>query len=297
MTHDNPEWVILSQMKQNTFEKLYEGEESLNNTLNDLGIELKGDNKINAWDYLEYKDLFDVPLGLETEDENFDTKICEAYIDYVVKEDKESKELTELKNLLKLKKLLKKEDIVSTIGVGSANSGEFSIDITYNTYIKHKDINFKIAKKFENSFNKMLGEQKNAIFSLAEDKLNEAYDLYISDNKIVCALYKQGSLRFGFKHPNYHNAGYCETFTNVDYINFINTQILGCQKEVSKPELYDKLISFIGLNKDKYIIKRSTPPRTLSSYSFTIEKKDDSSITAAEHVEIAVVIKDNLLKK
>ena len=142
----------------------------------------------------------------------------------------------------------------------------------------------------------MLDEQKNSIFSLAEDKLNEAYKLYDATNKIVCALYKQGSLRFGFKHPNYHNAGYNKEFTNVDYINFINTQILGCQKEVSNPELYDKLISFIGLNKDKYIIKRSTPPRTLSSYSFTIEKKDNSTLSNQEHLEIAEAIKNTLPK-
>ena len=118
--------------------------------------------------------------------------------------------------------------------------------------------------------------------------------MYEKGKIITCALYKQDTLRFGFKSNNYHNATYKDSFTKEKYIEFVKTEILGCDKDA---ELFDKLESFIGLNKEKYKIKTSTMPKTLSSYSFTISKIDDGSIPSdKEHIEIAVAIKNTLPK-
>ena len=67
-------------------------------------------------------------------DEKIATKICKEYIDYVknLASERDKKELDELKKLIELKKALLRKNVVSTIGVGSANSGESSIDITYD---------------------------------------------------------------------------------------------------------------------------------------------------------------------
>jgi hypothetical protein len=291
----DPEWVILSQMKKPVFKKLYDKEENLNKTLSNLGIELKNDNKINDWEYLTYNALFDDFKPIE--DENFDNEVCIEYIKYVTDEEFEKLKKEKLKTLLELKKdIINKTNITPTIEVGSANSSEPSIDITYDWKKTIKDYKFDIKDSFQENYNRIFKQNDNtsaSIFACVRGKLDLKFSLYEKGKIITCALYKQDTLRFGFKSNNYHNATYKDSFTKEKYIEFVKTEILGCDKDA---ELFDKLESFIGLNKEKYIIKRSTPPRTLSSYSFTIEKKDDSSITDIEHVNIAVAIKNTLPK-
>jgi len=296
----DPEWVILSQMDCDTFEELYDSEESLNKTLSNLGIELKNDNKINDWDYLTYNALFDdFELPPTTEKEDFDTEICDEYIDYVKKfeseKDKKVESLIDFKN-----EINKVTRIIPTIEVGSANSSEPSIDITYDWKKTIKDSKFKIRPQFGHNYARIFEQVKKpsaSIFACVRQKLEPKFLLYNEGNIITCALYKQGTLRFGFKCNNYHNATYGNSFTKEKYIEFVKTEILGCQKDADNDELFDKLESFIGLNKSKYKIKTSTMPKTLSSYSFTISKIDDGSIPSEdEHLEIAAAIKNTLPK-
>ena len=296
----DPEWVILSQMEKVTFKDLYDSEESLNKTLSNLGIELKNDNKINDWDYLTYNALFDdFELPPTTEKEDFDTEICDEYIDYVKKfeseKDKKVESLIDFKNGIN-----KVTRIIPTIEVGSANSSEPSIDITYDWKKTIKDSKFKIRPQFGHNYARIFEQVKKpsaSIFACVRQKLEPKFLLYNEGNIITCALYKQGTLRFGFKCNNYHNATYGNSFTKEKYIEFVKTEILGCQKDADNDELFDKLESFIGLNKSKYKIKTSTMPKTLSSYSFTISKIDDGSIPSdKEHIEIAEAIKNTLPK-
>ena len=296
----DPEWVILSQMEKVTFKDLYDSEESLNKTLSNLGIELKNDNKINDWDYLTYNALFDDFKPIE--DENFDTKICKEYIDYIktLASKRDKKELDELKELIDLKKALLKKNVISTIGVGSANSGKASIDITYKWNKNPKKQHFKIKESFKKNYDRIFKQNDNtsaSIFECVRGKLDLKFSLYNEGKIITCALYKQGTLRFCFKSNNYQNTIYHGGFKKDNYIEFVKTEILGCQKDSGKDELFEKLESFIGLNKDEYKIIRSKEPTTLSSYSFSISKNDNSTLSNEEHFGLAVSINSTLQKK
>lgn len=297
----DPEWVILSQMDCDTFEELYESEENLNQTLSNLGVELKNDNKINDWEYLTYNSLFPSSkdkLFNNPVDGKFDNEVCIEYINYVTDEEFEKPKKEKLKNLLKLKRnFFNKTNITPTIEVGSANSSEPSIDITYKWNKNLKKPHFKIKDSFKINYDRIFKQNDNksaSIFECVRGKLDLKFSLYNEGKIITCALYKQDTLRFGFKSNNYHNATYNDSFTKEKYIEFVKTEILGCDKDA---ELFDKLESFIGLNKSKYKIIRSNKPTTLSSYSFTISKIDDGSIPSEEeHLEIAEAIKNTLPK-
>jgi len=61
----SPEWVIISQMDEDTFKGIYNEEYNLNNNFQKLGVKLKGEGNIKDWKYLTYENLFkDLDLGV-----------------------------------------------------------------------------------------------------------------------------------------------------------------------------------------------------------------------------------------
>jgi hypothetical protein len=205
-----PEWVILSQMKKETFEGLYEGEENLNTTLSYLGLELNGENSVKDWKYLTYHDLFEEQQEVTNANQDlseeqqvadapdkFDTQIFQEYINYAKDLEDDSLDV-----VVKVKNALKKDYKINNILIeaGSSNNSEPLMEFIIGSkdigagFLKINDDYPKLAKR-RAVYSKLFG---GTIF-----ENNKTFDIPL--NKICYGIQLEGnSLKLFFKHELYH---------------------------------------------------------------------------------------------
>jgi len=246
---ENPEWIILSQMKLKTFEGLYEQEENLNVTLSNLGLVLNKDNAVKDWNYLTYENLFKVEqVAGETGD--FDTQIFKEYMNYA-----RTLKDNSLDIVVEVKNALKKEHKINNILIeaGSANNSDPLMEFI----IGRKDIEEGFIKKNNDYGN--LEKRREEYYNLFGIKIFKNDKIFkIPLNEICYGIQLEGeSLKFFFKHELYHYVG---------------------QKDKSKKEYTYKMevLKHFGVKKEE---KSSTSKtKTFFSFSEQIEIKNPDEI-------------------